>query len=383
MATNDAVLGTELAPGSDAKRNVFAAVLEKSRPAQISGATLTQIYAFSAIFWIALFVMHTAQNLLAQERDDFASISWRAVLMLLDFLLCVPLGVLVRRTLHLAFGRRVLIIVTACLPPAAISSIMGYVVWIEVLKNPGMDGGVMVFLIIQSHYNLILFLLWSTFCAVIVYAAQLQERERSLLEAQALAHEAELKMLRYQINPHFLFNTLNAVSALIVTGQTLAADAMLGKLARFFRRALSRESTAKVTLAEEVRVQLEYLEIERIRFPERLTCSTHIDDGLESALVPHLILQPLIENAIKHGVARSVGAVEIRINAARLGAQLIVRVENNARASGAGASVGEHVGLTNVARRLASFYGESGTLSSSECDGLFSVELRLPLELTL
>ena len=92
-----------------------------------------------------------------------------------------------------------------------------------------------------------------------------------------LAREAELKMLRYQINPHFLFNTLNAVSALIVTGQTLAAEAMVGKLARFFRNALSRESTAKVTLEEELRVQLEYLNIELTRFPDRLSWSTDIE----------------------------------------------------------------------------------------------------------
>ena len=102
----------------------------------------------------------------------------------------------------------------------------------------------------------------------------MQERERSLLQAQVLAREAELKMLRYQINPHFLFNTLNAVSALIVTGQAPAADAMINKLARFFRNALSRESTAKVTLAEELRVQLEYLNIELTRFPDRLRWST-------------------------------------------------------------------------------------------------------------
>ena len=111
--------------------------------------------------------------------------------------------------------------------------------------NPPMPYSTLAGIIIQSQYNFILFLLWSAFCSAILYAAQLQERERSLLQAQVLAREAELKMLRYQINPHFLFNTLNAVSALIVTGQALAAEAMVGKLARFFRNALSRESTCE------------------------------------------------------------------------------------------------------------------------------------------
>jgi LytS/YehU family sensor histidine kinase len=255
-----------------------------------------------------------------------------------------------------------------------------------VLKNPPMPYSTLASLIIQSQYNFILFLLWSAFCSVILYAAQLQDRERTLLQAQVLAREAELKMLRYQINPHFLFNTLNAVSALIVTGQALAADAMINKLARFFRNALSRESSAKVTLTEELRVQLEYLNIELTRFPERLSWSTHIEPGLDNALVPHLILQPLVENAIKHGVARTSAPVELKISAARRGGELFVTVENG---TGAAAKpdlqpqAGEGVGLVNVARRLESFYGSDAGLRAAQRDGRFTVDLRMPLELTL
>jgi LytS/YehU family sensor histidine kinase len=209
-----------------------------------------------------------------------------------------------------------------------------------------------------------------------------------LLQAQVLAREAELKMLRYQINPHFLFNTLNAVSALIVTGQALAADAMIGKLARFFRNALSRESSAKVTLAEELRAQLEYLNIELTRFPDRLSWSTQIEPGLDQALLPHLILQPLFENAIKHGVARTCAPVEIRLEAARRDGQLVLRVGNEAKERvglkpDLQRSEGEGVGLANVARRLESFYGSGAGLSVVQRDGRFTVELRLPIELTL
>jgi LytS/YehU family sensor histidine kinase len=245
---------------------------------------------------------------------------------------------------------------------------------------------VLVGLIVQSQYNLMLFLMWAAFCAVILYAAQLQARERTLWQAQVLAREAELKMLRYQINPHFLFNTLNAVSALIVTGQALAADAMINKLARFFRNALSRESTAKVSLTEELRVQLEYLNIELTRFPERLSWSTQIEPGLQNALVPHLILQPLVENAIKHGVARTSAPVELKISAARRGGELFVTVENETGVRpkpDSQGSPGEGVGLENVARRLESFYGSDAALRAAQRDGRFTVDLRLPLELTL
>jgi LytS/YehU family sensor histidine kinase len=306
---------------------------------------------------------------------------------LLAVLLCIPLGKVIAATLDRQMSKRVLVIGGVCLPIAVAYAIVGHIVWNYVLDNPPMPYSALASLIIQSQYNFILFLLWSAFCSAILYAAQLQERERSLLQAQVLAREAELKMLRYQINPHFLFNTLNAVSALIVTGQALAADAMITKLARFFRNALSRESTVKVTLAEELRVQLEYLNIELTRFPDRLSWSTQIEPGLDKALVPHLILQPLFENAIKHGVARTSAPVELQLDAIRRSGQLILTLENATREvrlkPDPHTQMGEGVGLANVARRLENFYGSGSGLSVVHRDGRFTVELRLPIELTL
>jgi two-component system LytT family sensor kinase len=385
MAVNESLIGDPalgpLAPVSTNETS-FPAHHTPTRLA-IPRRTTTQIQIFSALFWIALFVMHTTQMMMMGERDDWRSIRWRFAMSLLAFALCVPLGGVIRRTVDWPLARRVLAIGGACLPIAVGYGIVGHFVWIGILKGE-LPYSAVVGVAIQSQYNLLLFLLWSAFCAAILYAAQLQERERSLLEAQALAHEAELKMLRYQINPHFLFNTLNAVSALIVTGQTFAAEAMVGKLARFFRNALSRESTAKVTLEEDVRVQLEYLSIELTRFPDRLSWSTDIEAGLLNALVPHLILQPLFENAIKHGVARSGSPVRIRLAAQRRNGRLIITVDNDVRPGAeVGPRDGEGVGLTNVARRLASFYGKDACLTAERRDGRFIVELRLPIELTL
>ena len=389
MAAN--ALGATV-PASDASNPATPAIETAAR------RTMTQIHVFSALFWAALFTMHTTQMLLANDREDWHSIRWRAGMNVLAFVLCLPIGRVIRATLDWRLSRRVLAIGGAALPIAIAYALVGYYVWTYVLANPPMPYSWLAGLIIQSQYNFILFLLWSAFCSAILYAAQSQERERSLLRAQVLAREAELKMLRYQINPHFLFNTLNAVSALIVTGQALAADAMITKLARFFRNALSRESTAKVTLAEELRVQLEYLNIELTRFPDRLSWSTQIEPGLESALVPHLILQPLFENAIKHGVARTRAPVEVKLGALRRDGQLIVTLENAAKPvrlkpdpQGNGSSFrgevqeqeGEGVGLANVARRLQTFYGSAATLATRQQEGSFTVELRLPIELTL
>jgi two-component system LytT family sensor kinase len=350
--------------------------------------TMTQIHVFSALFWAAMFTMHTTQMLLANNNENWHTIGWRAAMNTLAFVLCIPLGKLIAATLQRRISKRVRAIGAACLPIAVVYALVGHYVWVHVLHSPPMPYSTLAGIIIQSQYNFILFLLWSAFCSAILFAAQLQERERSLLQVQVLAREAELKMLRYQINPHFLFNTLNAVSALIVTGQALAADAMINKLARFFRNALSRESTAKVTLTEELRVQLEYLDIELTRFPERLSWSTQIEPGLDKALVPHLILQPLFENAIKHGVARTSASVAITLGAERRNGQLVLRVGNEAKGRvGLKADLqrnqGEGVGLVNVARRLESFYGAGAGLSVVQGDGRFTVELRLPIELTL
>jgi len=349
---------------------------------------MTQIHVFSALFWAAMFTMHTTQMILANNNENWHTIGWRAAMNTLAFVLCIPLGKLIAATLQRRIAKRVRAIGAACLPIAVVYALVGHYVWVHVLHSPPMPYSTLAGIIIQSQYNFILFLLWSAFCSAILFAAQLQERERSLLQVQVLAREAELKMLRYQINPHFLFNTLNAVSALIVTGQALAADAMINKLARFFRNALSRESTAKVTLTEELRVQLEYLDIELTRFPERLSWSTQIEPGLDKALVPHLILQPLFENAIKHGVARTSAPVEITLGAQRRNGQLVLRVGNEAKERvGLKADLqrnqGEGVGLVNVARRLESFYGSGAGLSVVQGDGRFTVELRLPIELTL
>jgi two-component system, LytTR family, sensor kinase len=389
MAAHESAIGATVS-GSDAS-NLAAPLLDavgaRAPRATAARRTMTQIHVFSALFWAAMFTMHTTQMILANNPENWHTIRWRAAMNMLAVLLCIPLGKVIAATLDRQMSKRVLAIGSTCLPIAFVYAIVGHIVWNYVLDNPPMPYSTLASLIIQSQYNFILFLLWSAFCSAILYAAQLQERERSLLQAQVLAREAELKMLRYQINPHFLFNTLNAVSALIVTGQALAADAMINKLARFFRNALSRESTVKVTLAEELRVQLEYLNIELTRFPDRLRWSTQIEPGLDKALVPHLILQPLFENAIKHGVARTSAPVELQLGAVRRSGQLILTLENATREvrlkPDPHTQAGEGVGLANVARRLENFYGSGSGLTVVHRDGRFTVELRLPIELTL
>jgi hypothetical protein len=219
---------------------------------------------------------------------------------------------------------------------------------------------------------------WTTAYLALSYSITVQEQERHAAELSVKAQEAQVRALRYQINPHFLFNTLNAIAAL-VRDAPAKAEEMVVRLSDFFRRSLAINPMEDVTLSEEVHLQRLYLEIERTRFPERLRFDVALDSGSAEAKVPALLLQPLVENAVKHGVARSEGATCIRIRARVDGPDLEIVVENDAVAEGPG-SPGEKVGLQNVAERLRSRFGDQAILTSVEiAEGGFRNTLRIPL----
>ena len=219
---------------------------------------------------------------------------------------------------------------------------------------------------------------WTTAYLALSYSITVQEQERHAAALAVEAQEAQVRALRYQINPHFLFNTLNAIAALI-RDTPARAEEMVVQLSDFFRRSLAVNPMEDLTLSEEVDLQRLYLEIERTRFPDRLRFDVDLDAGSAEASVPALLLQPLVENAVKHGVARSEGPACISIRGRTDGAMLEIVVENDAQVSGR-SSTGESVGLRNVRERLASRYGDSATLESSELpEGGFRNRLRIPL----
>ncbi len=219
---------------------------------------------------------------------------------------------------------------------------------------------------------------WTTAYLALSYSITVQQQERHAAELAVMAQEAQVSALRYQINPHFLFNTLNAIAAL-VRDAPAKAEEMVVQLSDFFRRSLAVNPMEDVTLSQEVDLQRLYLEIERTRFPDRLRFDVALDAGSAEARVPALLLQPLVENAVKHGVARSEGPTSIRVRARLDGPVLEIVVENDAKASGPGSS-GEKVGLRNVAERLRSLFGREANLTTGEiAEGGFRNTLRLPL----
>ena len=232
--------------------------------------------------------------------------------------------------------------------------------------------------VINSYF---FFSAWGALYLALCYAAEVGALERRNAQFRAAAQSAELRALRYQINPHFLFNTLNALSSLIMTGKRDIAERMILNLSHFFRTSLNDDPTHDVRLSEEIRLQQLYLAIEQVRFADRLMIDFAIPAELEDACVPGLILQPLIENAVKHGVARSRRPVTLRVRAEQAGQRLTLTVEDDGDASDDGApEAGTGVGLRNVRDRLFARYEAAATCGWEYLpDGGFKVVLRMPL----
>jgi two-component system LytT family sensor kinase len=205
---------------------------------------------------------------------------------------------------------------------------------------------------------------WAILWIAITYAAQVREAERTAARYARAAQEAELKALRYQINPHFLFNTLNSLSSLVMRGRRAEAEHMILNLSDFLRATLDEDPTADVPLAEEVEMQTLYLGIETLRFPGRLRTDFDIPDDLAQVPVPGLILQPLVENAVRYSVARSLSPVTITIRARRHGSQLVVDVKDDGPVVTTPIQGGCGVGLQNVRMRLAARFGAAANLEA-------------------
>ena len=204
-----------------------------------------------------------------------------------------------------------------------------------------------------------------------IYLAAVYYRNATRLETQLA--RAQLDALKMQLNPHFLFNTLNSISSLMYTDVD-AADAMLARLSEFLRLTLDRQPEQEIALEEEIDFVRHYLEIERIRFEERLRVTIDVERGTERALVPSLALQPLVENAIHHGIAHRADGGSIEIRSRRDGETLRLSVRNDGNTE----AVREGIGLANTRARLRSLYGDRHTFSYGVHGGAFEVEMVIP-----
>ena len=226
-----------------------------------------------------------------------------------------------------------------------------------------------------------LLLAWAALYFAMVNAEQARAAERREGEYRRAAKAAELLSLRYQVNPHFLFNTLNSLSALVMTGKDVAAEKMIQTLSAFYRRSLAEDPTGDIALEAEVALQRSYLEIEAVRFPERLRTRFDLPAALEQACVPGMILQPLVENSVRYAVAVTASPVTVTIAAREEQGRLVLEVSNDGPARPHDGEHGSGIGLANVRDRLAARYGDAAGLETGPAEhGGWRSIIRLPLE---
>ncbi len=265
--------------------------------------------------------------------------------------------------------------------------------WVISLYRADSDSGFAQLFLGVFYLDLTLLGAWSALYYAINFYVQVEEQNDQLIRLEAQATSAQLAMLRYQLNPHFLFNTLNSISTLVLLKQTEPANAMLSRLSAFLRYTLINEPTGRVTVAQEVETLKLYLDIERMRFEDRLATEFRIDDETRDALMPSLLLQPLVENAIKYAVSPLEDGAQIIISAQLIGPVLRVSVSDTGPGLQPGTdpstlfgvssttSDSTRVGLANIRDRLAQAYGENQRFEIGERPGGgFLVVLELPYE---
>jgi len=267
--------------------------------------------------------------------------------------------------------------------------------WVIALYRPDSASSFAQLFIGVAYYDATLLGAWSALYYAINFFLRIEEQNDQLLRLENQATSAQLAMLRYQLNPHFLFNTLNSISTLVLLKQTEPANAMLTRLSSFLRYTLINPPTGRVTVAQEVETLKLYLGIELMRFEERLRTTFHIEEGCEQALLPSLLLQPLVENAIKYAVSPQEAGAEITITAGIVGQNLRITVadtgpglqtnESDQRLSGitfdGGEQVSTGVGLANIRDRLGQAYGSTHRFEIHEPpEGGFAVTIEIPYE---
>lgn len=224
-----------------------------------------------------------------------------------------------------------------------------------------------------------LLLAWASTYFALLAGVQARTAERREQQFRSAAKAAELRSLRYQVNPHFLFNTLNSLSALVITGKTERAERMIQTISRFYRHSLADEPTSDVTLKDEFDLQKLYLDIETVRFPERLRPVFDLPEGLEEARVPGMILQPLVENSVKYAVSAVSRPVTITVAAHEEFDRLVITVSDDGPGIPEGTAHGFGIGLANVRDRLEARFGSDIAFTSTPIPGGYRTEMRIPL----
>jgi signal transduction histidine kinase len=336
------------------------------------------LWTFVAIIYLPILIdRHTG--------DNWTSVALDEVTVLLSMALAMPLFALFRVTEEWAVPRRILALGGAVLTVSVVQVVFD-LLYTGLIANRVDTAWENLPTDLSRAYR-------ATFNYVCVFGVNVAlfhlvnsrrhelSQAKELAQALSAAQHAQLAALRYQLNPHFLFNTLNAISAMIVTRRNDEAELMTDKLSSFLRASLASDPTELVPLDQELTLMEDYLEIESIRFGERLHVEIDCASDACGVPVPSFLLQPLVENAIKYGVAPSLEPVNIRVTGRREGEHLVVTVEDDGKgAANAVPAGGTGVGLQNVRRRLSALYGDSASVEAGSRSPGYASVIRMPVD---
>jgi two-component system, LytTR family, sensor kinase len=331
--------------------------------------------------WFGALVLRTA-TVIANDKPGMFMVQ-----ILISAVIGYSISLFLSVIFRLVIDRRPIITWTTTLFAVAIgSALYAYIdAWVLQTIRPNSDGAAFTQLLLASLYiDGLLLGAWSALYYAINYFVRAEEQADQMLRLEAAATSAQLTMLRYQLNPHFLFNTLNSISTLVLLKHTEQANAMLSRLSSFLRFTLINEAEAKVPLSQEVETLKLYLDIEKMRFEERLRTEFIIDPRAQNALIPSLLLQPLVENAIKYAVTPKEEGADIVVGVQLVGEKLRITVSD----TGPGLQPGQQdstlstgVGMANTRERLMQAYGDNQSFEHRvKPSGGFEVLIEMPYQ---
>jgi len=316
-----------------------------------------------ALFSLVAFIVLSVRGALVDAQSFYVLAPRRLLIAGFGAVLCLGMAHLLDRLKHLSFQQRVGVAMGGALAMSVLLPLVTFAmnrVVFPVEATPPMLSELIQWVMVWMGY----FLAWTGTNLALSYHWEARDEQARHAAMRELAQEARIAALRYQVNPHFLFNALNAISGLVLEQRNYEAETMLLNLAEFLRSALAPGRDGTIGLKEEIELQRLYLGLEEARFADRMKVEIIVPDELAAARVPTLILQPLIENAVRHGVDRSESPTTIRILAERRGAALGLVVEDDGDRDGRPARRGIGLGLANVRERLHAHFGEAGRLEA-------------------
>ena len=355
-----------------------APVLTSAEQAVAQARRRRATLALIGLFWLFAFVVLSVRGALVDAQPFPAMAPRRLLTAIVGTLMCLGMAHLLGRLSARSFTERVLWGIAGALAMAVLLTLFN--TWLNRLfvfggGRPFDTAERLQWVMVWLGY----FLAWTGTQLAMNYHWEAQDQERRMAAMRELAQEARMAALRYQVNPHFLFNALNSVSALVLERRNREAEAMLLNLSAFLRSTLDADADGTIPLSEEIALQRSYLMIEEARFEDRMRVIVEVPEELGRASVPALILQPLVENSVRHGVDRSEATTTIRIAATREGERLRLLVEDDGRPAGE-PRAGSGLGLGNVRDRLQAHFGERGRLTAARRKGRgYRAEIELPL----